>query len=59
MICRHFDDDLEKIRHADKEEISSIDTIGPVIAGSLTDYFSNEDNNRKLDHLMSHLTVKK
>ena len=30
-----------------------------VIAGSLTDYFSNEDNNRKLDHLMSHLTVKK
>ena len=22
-----------------KEEISSIDTIGPVIAGSLTDYF--------------------
>ena len=59
VICRHFDDDLEKIRHADKEEISSIDTIGPVIAGSLTDYFSNEDNNRKLDHLMSHLTVKK
>ena len=59
VICRHFDDDLEKIRHADKEEISSIDTIGPVIAGSLTDYFSNEDNNRKLDPLMSHLTVKK
>lgn len=59
VICRHFDDDLEKIRHADKEEISSIDTIGPVIAGSLTDYFSDEDNNRKLDHLMSHLTVKK
>ena len=59
VICRHFDDDLERIRHADKEEISSIDTIGPVIAGSLTDYFSNEDNNRKLDHLMSHLTVKK
>ena len=59
VICRHFDDDLEKIRHADKEEISSIDTIGPVIAGSLTDYFSNEDNNRKLDHLMSYLTIKK
>ena len=39
VICRHFDDDLEKIRHADKEEISSIDTIGPVIAGSLTGTF--------------------
>ena len=59
VICRHFDDDLEKIRHADEEEISSIDTIGPVIARSLTDYFANEENNRKLDHLMSHLTVKK
>ncbi len=22
VICRHFDDDLEKIRHADEEEIS-------------------------------------
>ena len=59
VICRHFDDDLEKIRHADEEEISSIDTIGPVIAKSLTDYFANEENNRKLDHLMSHLTLKK
>ena len=32
VICRHFDDDLEKIRHAEEEEVSSIDTIGPVIA---------------------------
>ena len=59
VICRHFDDDLEKIRQADEEEISSIDTIGPVIAKSLTDYFSKKENNQKLDHLMSHLTIKK
>ena len=32
VICRHFDDDLEKIRCADEEEISGIDGIGPVIA---------------------------
>ena len=55
VICRHFDDDIEKIRHADAEEISSIEGIGPVLAGSLADYFSNEENNRKLDHLLSHL----
>lgn len=55
VICRYFDDDLEKIRHADKEEISAIDGIGPVIAGSLTDYFKEEENNRKLDHLLKHL----
>ena len=55
VICRHFDDDIEKIRHADAEEISSIEGIGPVLAGSLVEYFSNEENNRKLDHLLSHL----
>ena len=59
VICRHFDDDLEKIRHAEEEEVSSIDTIGPVIARSLTEYFADPENNRKLDHLMSHLAIKK
>ena len=59
VICRHFDDDLEKIRRADEEEVSSIDTIGPVIARSLTEYFADSENNRKLDHLMSHLAIKK
>lgn len=59
VICRHFDDDLEKIRRADEEEVSSIDTIGPVIARSLTEYFADPENNRKLDHLMSHLAIKK
>ncbi|HJD27302.1 MAG TPA: NAD-dependent DNA ligase LigA [Candidatus Blautia intestinipullorum] len=55
VICRHFDEDLEKIRCANQEEISGIDGIGPVIAKSLSDYFKNEENNRKLDHLMGHL----
>lgn len=32
VICRHFDDDLDKIRTAEEEEISAIDGIGPVIA---------------------------
>lgn len=59
VICRHFDDDLEKIRHADEEEISAIDTIGSVIAKNLVDYFKKEENNRKLDHLLTHLHLKK
>ena len=59
VICRHFDDDLEKIRHADEEEISAIDTIGPVIAKNLAVYFKKEENNRKLDHLLTHLHLKK
>lgn len=59
VICRYFEDDLDRIRHADEEEVSSIDTIGPVIAKSLTDYFKIENNNQKLDHLMSHLVIRK
>ena len=55
MICRHFGDDLDKIRRAGEEEISAIDGIGPVIARSLAEYFRNEENNRKLDHLLAHL----
>ena len=55
VICRHFDDDIEKIRHAYEEEISSIEGIGPVIARSLADYFKSEENNQKLEHLLSHL----
>ena len=55
VICKYFDDDIEKIRYADEEEISSIEGIGPVIAGSLADYFKSAENNRKLDHLLSHL----
>lgn len=57
VICRHFDNDLDKIRHASLEEVSDIDTIGPVIAGNLVSYFQDEYNNRRLDHLMSFLHI--
>lgn len=57
VICRHFDNDLDRIRHASLEEVSDIDTIGPVIAGNLVAYFRDEDNNRRLDHLMNFLHI--
>lgn len=57
VICRHFDNDLDRIRHASLEEVSDIDTIGPVIAGNLVAYFRDEDNNRRLDHLMRFLHI--
>lgn len=57
VICRHFDNDLDRIRHASLEEVSDIDTIGPVIAGNLIAYFRDEDNNRRLDHLMNFLHI--
>ena len=59
VICRHFDNDLDRIREADLEEVSAIDTIGPVIAGNLVEYFKKEENNRKVEHLMGYLHIEK
>lgn len=56
MICKEFRYDLEKIIHATPEEISSIEGIGPVIAGTFTEYFADKENTKKLEHLLSHLT---
>ena len=33
--------------------------MAPVIARSLTEYFASEENNRRLDHLMEYLNIKK
>ena len=57
MICKEFDYDLEKMVQATAEEISSIEGIGPVIAKTYTEYFSDEENMRKLRHLLSHLEL--
>ncbi|MCF0132736.1 MAG: NAD-dependent DNA ligase LigA [Blautia sp.] len=59
LICRHFDNNIDRIRKAEEAEISSIDSIGPVIAKSLKEYFSIEENNRRLDHLLMHLHIRK
>lgn len=59
VICRHFENDIERIRHADLEEVSGIDTIGPVIAGNLVAYFKNEENDRNFSELLSYLHLKK
>ncbi len=59
VICRHFDDDLQQIREADLEELSSIDTIGPVIGKSVYDHFRSEEKARELDALLPHLRIRK
>lgn len=59
LLCKHFDYDLEKLLHASAEELSSIEGIGEVIAGSCVDYMRDEENLQKLDHLMKELHVEK
>ena len=47
------------IRLSKEEEVGAIDGIGPVIARSLTKYFEDPDNNRRLDHLLRYLHINK
>lgn len=59
VLCRNFDYELELIRNASTEELSAIDGVGEVLAGSIREYMSDEENMEKLDRLMSELKVDK
>ena len=59
IICREFDYDVDRIRHADMEQLNGIDGVGEVIAGSFVDYFADERHNREFDELLKELTIEK
>jgi DNA ligase (NAD+) len=59
VICKHFDYDIDKMRHASCEELSEIDGIGEVIGKAFEDYFSDEDNNIKFDNLLKEVIIEK
>lgn len=56
MICRHFKNDFEAMRHATVEELVEIDGIGEVLAQAWTAFFSDGKNNVIVDHLLAELT---
>jgi len=56
MICRHFKNDFEAMRHATVEELVEIDGIGEVLAQAWTEFFSDGKNNAIVDHLLAELT---
>lgn len=59
MLCRHFNYDLEQMRHSDAEELTAVDGIGGVLAQAWVDYFASEKNNEVLDHLLQELHIEK
>lgn len=58
LICKYFNNDLEKIRHATVEELVKIDGIGDKMAEKFTEYFSDKENVEKLDRLLQEVTIK-
>lgn len=57
MLCRYFSYDLKRMQVADVETLSAIEGVGEVIASAFAEYMRDEDNLRKLEHLMAELQV--
>ena len=59
MLCRHFNYDLDQMRHCNVEELTAVDGIGGVLAQAWVDYFASEKNNEVLEHLLQELHIEK
>lgn len=57
VLCRRFAFDFDRMRKADQEELVSADGIGAVLAGAWTNYFTSEENNEQVNHLLRELEI--
>lgn len=59
LVCRFFDNDIERITKAKPDELTQIDGVGEVMAGVFADYFNKDENLRTLEHLLSEVQIEK
>lgn len=57
LICRHFNDDLSRIRTAGADELTRIDGVGDVMANNLIAYFSDPENSAAVDELLKEVRI--
>lgn len=57
LICKYFNNDIEKITHATAEELVKIDGIGDKMAVKFVEYFSDKENIKKFNNLLNKLTI--
>ena len=57
LVCRFFDNDIEKITKAKPDELTQIDGVGEVMAGVFADYFNKDENLRTLEHLLAEVHI--
>lgn len=57
ILCANFDDDIDKIREADRETLSSVEGIGPVLAENIAGYFEDERTSSAFDALLTELRI--
>ena len=59
VLCRAFDDDFERLRHADREELEAVEGIGPVLAEGILDYFASDARCGEAMRALALLSIKK
>lgn len=59
VVCKHFDYDLDAMRNATEEEVSRIEGVGDVIAGTFCSYFRDTLKMQSLDELLAELSLEK
>lgn len=57
LICKAFNNNIEKIRNASVEELIEIDGIGEIMAEKFCQHFADEDNIKKLDNLLKEVNI--
>lgn len=57
MICKEYKYDLQAMMKADEEELSQIDGVGAVIAGTFCDYFRDEKHQQLVEKLLEELKI--
>lgn len=55
LICREFNNDFDKVRHGDKEQLLMIPGIGDVIADTFVMFFREDKNNQWIDDLLKEI----
>ena len=59
LICKHFDYEPEKVRHAAADEISEIEGLGEVIAAGYCAWFAKPENQTEFDRLLAEVELEK
>ena len=55
LLCKAFDQSLERIRHADAKALTEVEGIGEVMAGDIVDYFMQESHQQLIDNLLAEI----
>lgn len=59
ILSKHFNNDIEKIANASVDELQGINDIGPVLAKSIVDYFSDSKNKKIFADILKEVNIKK